>query len=112
MGFNTSVVILNDALGSLEDDNEFGARLAAGIRAIQIKRPQDVRIGNHLNACHIIESHHADQMQPLVVGSNYGWPIEGTYFDWRGSNEEIELELLQQLAKKHGYGLRRLKGAR
>jgi hypothetical protein len=109
MGYNTTVVILNDALGSLEEDDGFGKRLAAGIRALQSSRPRDVSIGGHVNACHVVETHHADQMVPIMVGSNYGWPIEGTYVSWRGSNEEIELELLQQLAKKHGYGLRRLK---
>jgi hypothetical protein len=107
MGYNTSVIILNDALGQLKEDREFRPRLADGISKLSIRRPQDVRIGQHVNACHVLETHHADQMLPILVGGNFGRVIESTYVRW--SSEEMELDLLQQLAKKHGYTLRRTK---
>lgn len=77
MGFNTTVVILNDALSEIREDAEFGRKLAD---AIQNMRPNSapinvsangLRIG-HCNAAQVIETHHADHDVTVIVGANTG----------------------------------------
>lgn len=104
MGFNTSVLILNDALHSLDDDLEFGPRLKRAIQEVWGRTASiDVRIGNHVNACQVIETHHADHYVPVLIGGNCGIPILGTYLSW--ATKEPELKLLEELARKLGYDL-------
>jgi hypothetical protein len=103
MGYNTSVLILNDALGSLREDKDFGDRLASAISGLSVNREKDVRIGNHVNGCRVIETHHADNLVPILVGGNMGYVIEGTYINW--SSGSMELDLLHELAIKHGFRL-------
>lgn len=74
MGWNTTVVVLNDALSSIENDPEFGAKLARAVRAAieRSKCPIDVSAGNHCNAALVVETHHADQEVTVLVGRNFG----------------------------------------
>ena len=76
MGYNTTVVVLNDALSFIADDAEFGARLANAIRRIQNGQTVDVpahgKRGIHCNAATVIESHHADHTVYVQVGQNCG----------------------------------------
>lgn len=77
MGFNTTVVVLNDALGEIRNDPEFGRRLADAIAHVQRGKPVDVpahsiKGGIHCNAAVVIETHHADYMVTVRVGGNYG----------------------------------------
>lgn len=81
MGYNTTVVVLNDALGFIENDPEFGKRLARAIMEVQRGKPIDVSAhskggGVHCNAAAVIESHHADHDVCVIVGQNYGRVVE------------------------------------
>lgn len=81
MGFNTTVVVLNDALSEIRDDPEFGRRLADAVLKVQRGEPVDVSAHGkrsiHCNAAVVIESHHADQMVMVRVGGNYGEVVKG-----------------------------------
>ncbi len=104
MGWNTSVMILNDAMGALETDLDFGKRLHGAILALSVStKPIDVAIGNSVRGCLVVETHHADQCIPILVGGNYAWPIEKCFVRWSASDPEFQL--LQSLADKHGYVL-------
>lgn len=76
MGYNTTVVVMNDALGEIAEDREFGARLARAIREVQRGKPVDVpahgKHGVHCNAATVIETHHADYDVLVRVGGNVG----------------------------------------
>lgn len=73
MGFNTTVVVLNDALSDIEQDPDFGKKLAAAIRSVSCyNKPIDVSAMGHCNAASVIESHHADNSVYVKVGGNYG----------------------------------------
>ncbi len=104
MGFNTTVVVLNDALGSIERDTTFGATLASAIKQAAIERPVHVHAGGHGNAATVIESHHADTLIPVLIGGNKGLELK-TYVPWNA--EDPELQLLLQLAHRRGYTLRK-----
>ena len=74
MGFNTTVVVLNDALGEIAEDAQFGERLAAAIRQVQRGKPVNVaahgKHGIHCNAALVVETHHADQDVLVRIGGN------------------------------------------
>lgn len=72
MGFNTTVVILNDALHDIASDPEFGKNLAAAITSSFPSKPQWVHAGSHGNAAYVVESHHADHQVLIEVGGNVG----------------------------------------
>lgn len=77
MGWNTTVVVLNDALSFIENDPEFGKRLAGAIQKAVRGKPVDVAAhsangGIHCNAATVIETHHADYDVLVRVGGNRG----------------------------------------
>ena len=77
MGFNTTVVIFNDALGFIEEDEAFGNRLARGVRAVCGARgPQRIGAGRgpygSADAALVVETHHADEIVSVAVGGNSG----------------------------------------
>lgn len=76
MGFNTTVVVMNDALSAIESDSAFGERLVRAILEVQRGKPVDVaahgRRSIHANAATVIESHHADYFVTVRVGMNSG----------------------------------------
>jgi hypothetical protein len=68
MGFNTTVVILNDTLHDIERDPNFGkhlsdAVLTKGQSKDRVYCPHQVRI---------VETHHADDKHLIAVGGNTG----------------------------------------
>lgn len=80
MGFNTTVVVLNDALSYIRDDPEFGRRLYDAVTRAH-SGPQDVaahsKRGIHCNAAIVIETHHADYDVIVRVGRNTGEVLKG-----------------------------------
>lgn len=108
MGYNTTVVFLNDALGDIEYDPDFGKKLADAVLQVQRGKSVDVSAGSHVNAATVIESHHADYYSAVLVGGNYGHRLPGSvgirHWD---KTSEIELAYLRELAHAHGYDLRK-----
>jgi len=81
MGYNTTVVVLNDALDVIASDPGFGKRLAQAIMAVSRRStPVDVAAHGdksiHCNAATVIESHHADYDVLVKVGGNRGKVVD------------------------------------
>lgn len=76
MGYNTTVVILNDALEDIAKDPHFGANLARAIRAVSFAPigPIEVQAGSFMNAAIVVESHHSSEVRLVSVGHNTGEP--------------------------------------
>jgi len=73
MGYNTTVVVYNDALGAIEKDPGFGKNLVKAIG--QVFRGDgriDVPSGSHANAAMVVETHHADSTSLITVAGNLG----------------------------------------
>ena len=104
MGYNTTVVVLNDALSDIENDPEFGRKLAAAVRKVSLGKPVDVSAGGHCNAAIVLETHHADNQQLVLVGGNYGQLLPCNV---RYHSETPEMDVLTTLATKMGYFLRK-----
>lgn len=99
MGFNTTVVVLNDALHEIKNDPDFGRKLYDAVLCVQ-RGPQDVSAGNHCNAVSVIESHHADGFHLIAVGGNYGLDL-GYVGSWQADPDQM----LRALADRRGYRL-------
>jgi hypothetical protein len=109
MGWNSTVVFMNDCIHALKEDPEIGEKIEQGILALSVRKGSiDVPFKGYSGYIRVIETHHADTMVPILVGSNDGSVIEGASFIW--SDPDPEMQLLRKLAEKKGYTLRRKPG--
>lgn len=102
MGFNTTVLFLNDALHNLTADKEFPKKLYHAILDTGAHNPDraiDVSILNHVNAVRVLGCSHADNMQIFGIGGNTG-QLLGVV-----SCYNSEHTALRRLAAQHGYRL-------
>jgi hypothetical protein len=111
MGFNTTVVVHNDSLHTIEKDPDFGKNLVQAIRVMDCHRSDkviDVPSINHANAAEVIETHHADQIVAVAIGANSGAEL-GYAGHWSlfHEGEKGKVEMLRTLADKLGYQLRK-----
>lgn len=108
MGFNSTVIVMNDALGSIEKDKDFGRKLSDGIRDLYSRRKPtdlvDVSAGGYVNAASVIEQHHADSTAIIAVGGNYG-TVLGHYWSYSHHEPASQLNILKHLASEMGYRL-------
>lgn len=105
MGFNTTVIVLNDGLSGIENDPDFGKRLAQAILLFSPSKGRvDVCAGNHVNACSVIETHHADNTAVVAVGGNFA-SVLGCYPGCLHHKPAFQFELLCELAAEMGYHL-------
>lgn len=107
MGYNATVVVVVDALDQIEKDPEFGKKLAAAIRDIDLlkihgQNHADVSAGNHVNAASVVEKHHADQTAIITVGGNLGM-VQHTSQGWHHHEKAGQEKLLREWAKKLGF---------
>ena len=112
MGFNTTVVIHNDALEDIAGDPDFGKNLKSAILSIgtrRVDRMEDVHAGHHCNVCEVIETHHADQVVAVAVGGNMGVEL-GYAGSWRemGTEDADKVAMLKTLALNLGYNLHKM----
>ena len=109
MGYNTTVVVMNDALNQIAEDKDFGKNLADAIMMTNGRGGKyDVSSGGHCNAASVIESHHADGSIAVVVGGNMG-EVLGYAGTCRNGNEYVKDETerkakyFKELARNLGY---------
>ena len=109
MGFNTTMIVLNDALDAIEKDKEFGKKVANAVKQLTLRpddgRGIDISSGCNANAATVIEQHHADYTVLCAVGGNCV-TVLGSVFAFRHNTEEVQYQLLKMLADKLGYILR------
>jgi hypothetical protein len=96
MGYNTPVLILNDAVHLLPKDPDLGKKLAA---ACLNSRGVTVPVVNHVNAITVLPAQHADTVQVLAFGGNYVRRLG--YAHW----QDDETQILKRVAEQMGYRL-------
>lgn len=111
MGFNTTVVVLNDALGTIENDPKFGKRLADAIAKLSISNGEGIDVaahtpagGIHCNAATVIETHHAEGTAIVAIGGNYGTKL-GEVYKRTHHEPGDDIEIFRMLADQRGYTL-------
>lgn len=70
MGFNTTVVILNDGLDAIANDKDFGKKLADAIGLVG--RGKQTLYSEAGNVGEVVETHHASYEVLVRVGGNCG----------------------------------------
>ena len=106
MGYNTTVVVMNDALSSIERDPEFGKKLSRAISEAVHGKRVDVISGCLCNAATVIETHHADQTAIVTVGGNYG-TLQAYSWGFTHHTPESAEKHLREWADKMGFVLHR-----
>lgn len=114
MGWNTGVIILNDALHEIEKNpDEFvngrrGLREAMG-EFMSGGRGQrnyvDISVGGHANAASVFHQSHADEVGVYSIGGNCAKKIGKVYNGGRHCSEDDQLALLHVIADNMGYKL-------
>jgi hypothetical protein len=108
MGFNTTVVVLNDALNYIKDDKSFGASLYDA--ALTFPRLDgDIRSGMYVNAARVVDVHHADYITPIFVGAGTGVVIPAQIgFAPNETQDDRNIRMLKELARVLGYRVSRI----
>ena len=111
MGYNSTLIVMNDALHEIANDPEFGHKLVRAIQSLSIadaytsRMGANISAGMHCNAATAIESHHADGNAIIAVGGNCATVLGMTFGTHH--EEEDKLIILKQLAHHLGYSLRK-----
>lgn len=107
MGYNTTVVVMNDALDVIKNDPEFGKNLYYAVLETQQGKQVDVpahsyrdgeKRGVFCNAATVISSQHADDPQVVVVKHNTGWVDR-----YKETLPDHVIEDLKWVLKNNGY---------
>lgn len=103
MGFNTTIVILNDALESIANDPQFGKKLRDAILRGTSPSRCPVRITAGMSdAGSVIETHHADENVVVSVGGNTGIVIKDDIY-----GADTNLVSIKEIAKTLGVSRER-----
>lgn len=103
MGFNTTILILNDSLHRIREDKDFGKNLvnAIGRQFMENKPLSD--FDRHQTT--VMGQHHADVVSVLMVGGNMGVEIAQIYNGGHVAEIEDQINLLKEVADKFGFNL-------
>jgi len=106
MGYNSVIVVMNDALHNIASDKEFGNKLSDAVSYHWVKNTHvDVSAKGFANAATVLGTDHSDVLVPYLIGGNSGSRIEEVYLSWNDDSKEEKL--LKLLAEKLGYSLRK-----
>lgn len=109
MGYNSTVVVMNDAMTAIEKDPEFGKKLVQAILSQHGKNvPVDISSGGHVNAATVIDCHHSDYSSLILVGGNMGTVLVSDASGYKHDAFD-QFDACSALAKKLGYKLTKKK---
>ncbi len=102
MGWNTTVLVLNDCLHEIEKDKDFGQKLSDAIRASYPNTGERKSVGQ---AATVVATHHADEVSVIAVGGNYATHLDSVYGRFSHHKEEDQIEILKRVAEHYGFTL-------
>lgn len=106
MGFNSSVFVSNDSLHEIEEDSDFGAKLAQAIqRHYSSGEPTYIDGKNRSRVACVVSCSHADSTTVVAVGGNHASVLGEIANQGKHSKEEDQVELIKRLAEQLGYRL-------
>lgn len=106
MGWNSTVVVMHDALSDIAKDKNFGKKLADACQNAVIANRREktfsVTAGGAVSAAIVIESHHADGAVMVLVGGNTGRQVfPEVYIPY----DATDVKALKEMADSLGYRL-------
>lgn len=101
MGYNSTLVVYNDALDCISKDPNFGKKVKDAIMSLNspISR-QYISSGMHHTAAIAIETHHADHLIVSAIGGN-----NAINLGYGGHCDDSPEQILKTLAENLGYRL-------
>ncbi len=105
MGYNTTILILNDAMGDMQENpKEFVDNLLLAVGEHRHDQRNDFAIGNHVNGGSVLAMSHADTINVIAVGGNYGTVLD-QYYNPTAAHHTYEgkVMILKLLAEELGY---------
>lgn len=106
MGFNSSLYISNDSLHEIENDPNFGAKVAQAIQKhYSSGKPVEIDTENRSRVACVMSCSHSTETTILAVGGNHSTVLATIPNEGKHSKEEDQVELLKQLASQLGYKL-------
>jgi hypothetical protein len=94
MGFQTTLIIRNDAIGDIRDNpTEFVGNLLRAIGEVSGTKGLDIPCGHHANVARVVEVHHSDSTTVIASGGSTA-ELLTTVHRWRWSNEQDKLDSL------------------
>jgi len=107
VGYNTTIVILNDALDSIKDDPDFGNKVYKAIVNAGIyinpdekKYRHDLAINglNNRQVGSVIDVHHADDTAILAVGANCGSHLH-YHLGWGHTDQKVRDQIIMEMER-------------
>lgn len=109
MGWNTPVLILNDALDQIEKDAEgFTNRLThacLGVHRSDGRAHIDIPAGHHANAAHVLRPSHADTTRLLVSHGNLLIDLDPNASDDLWKRAETDKFIRDELKRRAQFAL-------
>ncbi len=112
MGYNSGIIILNDALDQIEKNPlQFTQRVVQAIREqgghLKPGKIVDIAVGNHGNASGLFHMAHADEHTAYLIGGNTSRPLPEarTIIPRHRDEKEVDIELLKKMADAAGFRL-------
>lgn len=101
MGYNTVVIVMNDALDQIAKDPDFGKNLAQKIQEFHANPrswspDHDVSSGHNVNAATVCSVEHADVTVLLAAGGNHASILYKSFNGGRHHKKEDQWDLLEQ----------------
>jgi hypothetical protein len=105
MGYNTALLILNDAADGLRTGGEVAHNIYSAMfhSRREGERATDFGIGSYPSGGSVLPSQHADHVQIVAVGGNYIKPVTTIWNGWRDMADDTKL--LKAMADSMGYRL-------
>ncbi|WP_415913389.1 hypothetical protein [Neptuniibacter sp. QD37_11] len=107
MGYNTTLIILNDALDQIENDAEFGRKVSAAIARMHREKGIVISSGNHCNAATVVATHHANYTHVIATGGNHASVLGTSVGRDDHHTPEGQFAILKDLAEQMGYTLQK-----
>ena len=110
MGYNTSMIILNDGLRLIAEDKDFGKKIQSAALSFKGKSI-DISSGGFANIASVVETHHADSVSVVAFGGNCGVPVmdNNLYGYWSANDgtQDGRVKILKAIAEELGYSIRK-----
>ncbi len=104
MGYQTTVIIRNDAISEIErNPEEFVRNLLDTLRRVGLDEIShtnglDFPCGHHANVGRVIETHHSDSTTIITSGGSTGELLATLYGKWRfASRAELLSQVIREL---------------
>ena len=111
MGYNTAVVVMNDAIDQLNDEKkgaEFAKNLYTACLTVNTggSRRVDVRLGNYMNGATALSCRHADEIVLLAIGGNTGTELGSIHDSMFPHTKEAAHEAAARILRLEGWTVR------